>query len=367
MSADYSMYYTPMIIADALVGLLEFPDNAKVIDICCGSCNLLRAAKKVNEKVECTAVDVNFIQSSEFDIIQCDGREFAKKHEETYEIALANPPFGKVEDGGFSDVLFVGDYLKLNSSRMEVQMIVANLHMLKKGGVLLAIVPSTIVDGFSTNNVRKYLASANYIKAIIDMPYNSFHPKRIKCSAVIIVKCKNEKMLPTQVYSMSDTFAVHEMCSLEAQNVKKGKWTIKGESCTCSFLIKQGKIQTNEFTNDGTEVLHTAKASENWMPCVRHSAHSISETNLVRVDKGDIIISRVGASAGQKMEYCGDSKLISDCLFVVKGLNSITKERLLQLELNRIVKGLATPYITAEDIYALYAAEYGEVGAKKIT
>ena len=43
---DYSKFYTPPIIATALINELCISEPHKVIDICCGSCNLLLAAKK---------------------------------------------------------------------------------------------------------------------------------------------------------------------------------------------------------------------------------------------------------------------------------------------------------------------------------
>ena len=43
---DYSKYYTPTSIAQLLVKQLKIGYPDKIVDICCGSCNLLNAAKK---------------------------------------------------------------------------------------------------------------------------------------------------------------------------------------------------------------------------------------------------------------------------------------------------------------------------------
>ena len=42
---DYSKFYTPPEIASLLIEELDVDEPDKIIDICCGSCNLLLAAK----------------------------------------------------------------------------------------------------------------------------------------------------------------------------------------------------------------------------------------------------------------------------------------------------------------------------------
>ena len=41
---DYSKFYTPPKIANSLIKELSIPEPDKIVDICCGSCNLLIAA-----------------------------------------------------------------------------------------------------------------------------------------------------------------------------------------------------------------------------------------------------------------------------------------------------------------------------------
>jgi len=44
----------------------------------------------------------------------------------------------------------------------------------------------------------------------------------------------------------------------------------------------------------------------------------VSNENLVYAESGDIIVSRIGKSAGQWYIYLGEKILISDCLYRIK-------------------------------------------------
>lgn len=358
MSVNYSKYYTPIVVAEQLVSLLCFTDYAKAIDICCGSGNLLSAANAANRTLECTGVDIRPSDKCMFKTIKSDGRHYATEHAEEFDFALANPPFGKAEESEYATALSEKSTIGITNSRIEIQMLNANLLLLKKGGTLLIILPSTIVDGVSSINIRKQLAAKYYIKAIVDMPINSFYPSRIKCSALIIEKTKNITSYPTTLYSMSKDFKISREYDLPNKLVVDGQWLRNNHSNNRDFTIVQGKIHSNQFSESGTEVLHTAKMAEKWQPSTRYTNLEDIDEKLLKVNSGDLIISRIGVSAGAVYEYTGEAKLVSDCLLIVKKPSDVVKRRILAMDLKRIVKGLSTPHITASSIYDLYGAMY---------
>jgi len=95
-------YYTPIELAALLLELI--PQKASIssaIDICCGSWNLLAAAKRHYPEVKITGVDIDpaahahCIEGATF--VCDDGRSFANRQEkakQTYDLVLSNPPFG---------------------------------------------------------------------------------------------------------------------------------------------------------------------------------------------------------------------------------------------------------------------------------
>ena len=353
MGNEYSKFYTPQEVSDALVKLIDFKSNAKVVDICCGSGNLLMAAKKVNNTLKCYGVDIIEKEERKFRYINEDGRSYALRKEKYFDYALANPPFSIDTSTDFSSLLFTGNYKRINSKRLEIEMLIANLFILKNKGTLLIIIPTTFVEGSRSQNIRKHIAANTYIKTIVDLPVTAFNPYKIKCSALIIQKTMNKLDLPTEYYSMSSSLIITNTKTISAKMMKSGDWIDCKSKNIGEFSIKQGKISSNHFTQDGIPVLHTGKRANIWKPSVRY-LKSILKDNQVKAEKGDILVSRIGCSAGQKCIYKGDSTYISDCLFVIKTENEQIKRNIMKLDLTMLVVGLSTPYITAKSIYELY-------------
>lgn len=357
MDNAYLKYFTPLKIANSLINLLDFHDNSSVIDICCGSCNLLKAAKTKNPTINCTGVDISVCTNkNNFTLYIEDGRDFALNNKGKYDISLANPPFGKEANNDYTDKLFCGIYEDINIKRMEVEMLIANLLILHDKGTLLIILPSTIVYGSLYKNFRKIISKNHYVEAIIDLPINAFYPERIKCNALIIQKQPNKK-LSTKHYNMTDDFELIKKKSIKANLIQDGFWIGFSEEKNKEYIIHQGKISSECFT-DGSEfveVLHTSKPSKYWQPSIRYAKIN-KTTNYVKAEKGDIIISRVGSSAGYKYVYNGEDRYISDCLFVIKQPSEKIKKEILELDLFSIIGGLSTPYITAQGIYNLYCS-----------
>ena len=355
MKKAQSNYYTPLNVSKQLLQLIDFKDNSTVIDICCGSGNLLKAAKEINPSIQCYGVDITKVDIEQSFIVNNDGRSFALRNPFKYDYALANPPFGRRDTEKYIKSLFVNEYSRIRTSRIEVEMLIANLLVLKPFGTLLAILPSTLVNGTSMINVRKSLAQNNTILSIVDLPINAFHPERIKCSAIIIKKEKNERDLSTKQFIMNPDCSLVEKNSTCAESIRMGFWDDNHTITTHpSLLICQGKISTNQFCDSGTIVLHTCKKSGNWEPSIRY-VKSVEDKYKVIVNSGDILISRVGASAGQKCIYSGSPHIISDCLLLVRSPSESICKNLMSLDLCSLVTGLSTPHITIASINNLYS------------
>ena len=356
MGKDYLKYYTPADISTALVNLLDFKNDCTVVDICCGSGNLLNAAKRTDKTLKCHGVDIIDVSGRNDVFCKSDGRAYALKNIGKFDYALANPPFGRSEPNDYTHKLFCGKYAAIVSSRIEVEFLVANLCVLKDSGVLLIILPSTIIEGTSTINVRRVLAKNHFVSSIIRLPLNSFAPERIKCCALIIQK-KPNRARATTFYEMTEFFEIHKLRNISSADMNNGNWCDITFLNDLHFTIRQGKISSPYFCNNGIEVLHTGKRSENWHPTIR-LAKLPAETNLIMAEDGDILISRIGASAGQKCIYHGPDRYISDCLLLIKSPDSILSQRIIGLDFLPLVTGLSTPHITAQSIYQLYAKTY---------
>ena len=96
-------YYTPAKLADQLVEFLPKKKYESVIDICCGTWNLLSSAKSKYPNAEFYGVDVDESIAKQMfpgaKFVLKDGRFFSeqeRKKGKTYDLILSNPPFGNL-------------------------------------------------------------------------------------------------------------------------------------------------------------------------------------------------------------------------------------------------------------------------------
>jgi type I restriction enzyme M protein len=199
---NYSKYYTPPAIAALLVHQLKISPPDNVIDICCGSCNLLHAAVKRWPKTNLIGVDVICHTVSDVHSIQSDGRKYAIEHSQRYPLILANPPFDHIAEKGKYPDLYKDFSYKYSASRLEIEMLLANLCLLSDNGTLMIIMPSTFVNSESQNKIRRYLAEKYHIKEVIRLPEDTFGSAKINSYALIITR-DNLKKRYTKLFSVS--------------------------------------------------------------------------------------------------------------------------------------------------------------------
>jgi type I restriction-modification system DNA methylase subunit len=346
---NYTKYYTPKNIAELLVNLIDIKIPKKAIDICCGSCNLLNALRKRYSNVKLIGVDIIPQNNKNVKCIHSDGREYAISQKEKYKLVLANPPFSYLNTKDEYLSLYKGIFSSYHTSRLENEMLLANLYLLKKNGLLIIILPNTFVEAENNNEIRILLAKNFNIKKIIKLPNNTFGSTGIKSYALFISK-KNVNHKITKFYEIiasDDILSLSNGKIIKQENMCKGQWFYSAKKDYPGVNLKRGNISSQMFTNDGLLVLHTSRSNENWTPSERFIEKK--PKNPVFVEKGDILISRVGKSAGQWTIYDGHKTLISDCLFCLKDPCGIIYEKIKGRKYNNIIRGVAVQYITQND------------------
>lgn len=344
---DYSKFYTPPKIANSLINELSIPEPQRIVDICCGSCNLLVAAKNKWAKAKMYGVDVSEHSSIE-DVVfeKKDGRQFAIEHPHEFSLVLANPPFDYVENKKQFPDLFVNEFKEVSTSRLEVEMLIANLKLLQSNGVLLVILPSSFVEAETHRKIRKIIANNYYVESIIKLDVTTFGASRINSYALIIHNELQNNRNAKIGNSFDDciSYTVH----INSNDLKEGKWTLDSISNnTVTLNIKRGNISSNSFITRGQPILHTAKYRTDWKPSKRYISKKITPT--VFAESGDIIVSRIGKSAGQWCVYEGEKIAISDCLYRIKDPDLSVFNKIKGKYFDRDLKGVATRYITITD------------------
>lgn len=353
---DYSKFYTPPAIAELLVNRLRISPPDTVIDICCGSCNLLHAANKRWRNTALTGVDIVNHTVSDVYSIQSDGRKYAIEHGQCYPLVLANPPFDYVETKEEFPDLYDEFPFKYETSRLEIEMLLANLRLLCENGTLMIIMPSTFVNAESHNKIRKLLAERYHIKEIIRLPDDTFGTSMISSYALIITKDNLHKRFTKlfSVLSENEKYSISEGVIIPQHQIRAGKWddTPVSDNLPITLEFRRGNISSQYFTTTGLPILHTAKMQNPWKPSIRY----VSELDCTPVyaDHGDIIVSRIGKSAGQWYKHIGEKVLISDCLYCIKDIDGTVAQKLRGQIYSYPIKGVATHYITMSDFNAWY-------------
>lgn len=365
------IYYTPIDLARAILAIVPEIKMDSIIDICCGSWNLLQAGREKYPNAFITGVDIDKesekhkIAKANFMVI--DGREFAKqryKEGKTYDLILSNPPFGSISDderkyGLHEDLEHY--YATLLNKRYECEMMQANMLLAHEGSILVFILPYTFVAGDSYQKARCQIAKDYSVFAIIDLPITTFERGKINTIAIILQKIRSNAL--TNVYEAinDDVWSFKKLRNIQSEEIKKGNWWYKKSTKKKNVAnIIRGNISSCRFEDVGQEILHcAAKKNGKWLPSVRYYNETKSTKNAIKANKGDIIINRIGRDAGYWHINERDNVTISDCLLVLK---SATKTMLEVLEKNsdnngRLLvplRGVTTSYITAEDVRVLF-------------
>lgn len=355
-------YYTPEALADKIVKLLPRRKFDTVIDICCGTWNLLAAAKKKYPRADFYGVDIDeSIRKYAFDgaeFILNDGRVFSNQEKmegRTYDLILSNPPFGILED---SEVYWnkgtgVTEYSALRCKRYEAEMMLANLYLAHQNSVVVFILPITFVNGVTFKKARKQIAESFTVLEIIELPNDTFQGNELKTAAIILEKANRPRKKANYRYATlnNSNWNFSQVRYITQKEIKAGNWGTR-ENGKSDIRIKRGTIHSGDMNNGNNTVLHCSSIYENgrWRPSIRYT----EQTSSIIAEYGDILINRIGKGAGYWCINDIPNVAISDCIFVLKNVHEdiIKKfnDNTVNGKLNVNMRGVSTRYITQSDI-----------------
>ncbi len=360
-------FYTPPMLAECLMRLLPKRDYHNIIDICCGSWNLLEAARKRFGAAHYVGVDVdeeaggNCFAGATF--LCEDGRKFATKEKKKYDLVLSNPPFGhlKDEERVFKDTK-IGSVKELNSKRYENEMMQANLLLSDSNGVLLFILPATFFEGESYLSIRKGLCKHYTINSIVKLPIETFGSSKINTYAIIMSNSgqQDQRASLKEIICDNDVWKVKHKHYISIERLLEGAWISKPQEHIAQKKVElfRGNISSAQMSATGRKVLHNSSIVENgeWRPSVRYCDDNEKLQKAKVVKPGDVIVNRVGRFANY---WCisKDEAIVSDCLIVIRASEIDVYDSLLKNStngrLNISPKGVTTKYITLRDILEL--------------
>lgn len=368
-------YYTPIDLARSILTIIPQTEVGSIVDICCGSWNLLQAGKEKYPKALITGIDIDgksgvySFCGSTFESI--DGREFAKQEfrkNRTYDLILSNPPFGYISEnerkynleGEMAEVF----YSKLLNKRYECELVQANMLLAHEGSIMVFILPYTFVAGVSFQNIRRQIAMDYSVLKIVRLPSTAFEIGEINTFVVVLQKGK--KCDKTVLYNTicENEWKFGEIRKVDRKEIENGDWWFMRKSSKKNKIeIMRGNISSDSFKEDGQEIFHCAALKCGiWKPSRRYYDSSIIKKNVIKAKKGDVLINRIGKAAGYWCINEVDDIVISDCLLILK---DITKKMLDILKkssdhngrLKIPKRGVSVSYITADDVKSLFIDE----------
>lgn len=151
-------FYTPDNICELIDVIARLYNPKTVIDICCGTGNLLsyfgdlQVVKGIDINPEVISLAQKILPSIDF--VQADTLEYDFGSSK-YDLVLGSLPFG----------------LKLsNQEPLEEQLIRKGLELLNQDGIAIFIVPQRVVLGFTYRNLRTFLIENFALDIIVSSP-----------------------------------------------------------------------------------------------------------------------------------------------------------------------------------------------------
>lgn len=367
-------FYTPAKLVEQMIALI--PDETAVTyiaDICCGTWNMLNAAKSRYPSAFLVGVDIDkraetyCTFNSEFFL--ADGRTFSKAypaHHRKFDLLLSNPPFGAL---ALADKAYSGENVMVSTKRIECEMIYANYSILADMGWLIVLLPSTYYDGKTYLRHRVWLADHFLVHAVIKLPDNTFRSNLNTIGLLLQKKsAKSMTSICANIYSAqhneSGEWQLHLRETILPERVAVGAWAdnlleMSPSIKKAPIIIYRGNISSKFFVaRNGARILHCSSIINNgqWQ-CGERLFQKPAGKDLKFAEPGDIIINRIGKYAGYWNIYNGDRVPVSDCIIVVKspGQEIVNAFRAksnggrLQIPCH----GIACQYVTIDDIKRL--------------
>lgn len=226
------------------------------------------------------------------------------KFNEKFDLILCNPPFNNKSISGES---------------IEQKFLTKCLTLIKENGSGIFILPSSIINGTKSKNIRNYILNNFTILSIDILPKNTF--TKIE-SHFYIVSIKNLK--PKHNYNIETNLGL-----LNFENILDNNYLTLNPKILFNLINYKKLLDDLPSFNLSKYVLFRGNTGKNesQIHTTHFSSHFCNDIKYVEVaksgkklEKFDLIFKRVGRNCHQSFSiYLGEKGLvISDCLVVIR-------------------------------------------------
>jgi tRNA1(Val) A37 N6-methylase TrmN6 len=266
-------------------------------------------------------------------LVAADFLDWSRRHGSLrFDCVVMNPPFaGKKADWCPIVTRGVGGVGKLRYAPLEAAFVRTAIDLLVDTGRLLAVLPSSIVMSDSLQWLRDEMIASGAIRLVHELPPRSFSGVEARMYLMVFDKGGRQTRITLLNHDLHNPEKLSLACA-DGQLERLDFGFVRGRE-SLAELVRDDSLGWSKLGNvaallrgdidspEGPKVaVHSSDFSSGfWVASDRHD-RSVVKSHSRKVQRGDLLISRVGRDAsrsiGRGLGIAGMS--CSDCVFVIR-------------------------------------------------
>lgn len=369
----YAQYYTNPELGQVLIKSL--PDEMvvnNVVDLSAGEGSLLLWCKRKFPRCVLHAIDID---SKNIKILREKGIQAELVDatteaingiisDETFCLSLGNPPFKTIEANKQINDLF--DFYKIptcRNVRAENYFLLYSLHIVKENGMVVFIVPESLISGEKNKLFRSVLAQHFQVVEVVEIPRGVFSGTEAKTFIISIKKTGFTSKIKLSYFDKNDnSININKDDFIERSDYKfYARSVIIKKTALLHFDVLRGDVPGKYAKNEPANTIHTTSFKKE-LNYFSNAEVFIADNDRISGREGDIVIPRVGSRSLGKVGVISNGHFkLSDCIFLIRPVNEKEKKMIVsflissqgQEFISSISKGVGASYITLKDMRLL--------------
>lgn len=290
------------------------------------------------------------LQGGNLEVICEDFLSWSKKttsEARQFDCVLMNPPFAG-KRSAFVELIYSADTIKakevIKRVPIEIAFVATCVKLLKPGGRLLAILPSSVIAARSSKWLREYLLRVGWVKYVHELPPFTF--KRVSARTYLFVfekyqkqrtlilmnhdlrkpetlRVDGNKLAPDFRFDYGYNYALAALRGLRDRR-KNIEWLQLGDVAT----IRRGEIDSPKGAQNA---VHTTNYSNGFWTRMNEKDKLIRSVTDRGIRTNDLLVKRVGRNCSKTIGAITNAEgyAASDCLMIIRPRNSEDRTRLL--------------------------------------
>ncbi|EHU1441309.1 N-6 DNA methylase [Acinetobacter baumannii] len=337
-------YYTPIAIAKIMCEVTGKFQNKSVIDLGCGTGNLIEGALHVWKECNFHAFDVDFnaleillnkgkpnVSIFQLDII--NSTNFKLK----YQVGISNPPYTYYER---NNILYLDNQSPLDEELLKLKKIPAPFLFLRhlttciqKDGYISIILPNGLLSNKLYSGIREILIKNYTILKVISLQKKTFEKTETNAHILILKLKKPKNSYSIQYFSLKDMklnegFLRKSTNCIERLDFQYQQNCFSKDSSKISDFIDniyRGNIHSKAIKSENLNIFHSTDFTKDSVE-IPSKFYKSTNLNYKFAESGDILIARVGRNFFKKIALVKNGNIyISDCIIVLKPKKGFSK------------------------------------------